>query len=376
MPAVYTTLSEQLVASRNPVISLSSVGGTSAFRDKITTIVSGTVTALSGEIVLDTGVTVASTAALATAESGLTTGSDGALALLAIRVSAAPTGAQGGLWGYFDDTDGVGFGIDATSLFVFSRKAGTDTKVYQANFNTDKLDGTGTSSLTLNPAHAALYDIEFTPYGSIFFRIILPSTTGAEQVITAHALIENSPVMGNTNCPLNVEAFNGTTASSFKVYVGSREFNILNSSTRNDRLVSHYEGGVNFTNSAFTTFLNLRKKTTGAFPYINARLDSLEFSTAFPLLVQIVSDVTVDTPTWQAPSIFDAAETACEVDHTDVSPSGGSVIYQFVVAGGFSNTKLHPGVCALVNDRVYSIKVKGIGGSAGAVCNVKWTETW
>src|SRR5574337_1232065 len=64
--------------------------------------------------------------------------------------------------GYFDGTDGVYFEITGTSISWNIIKGGSVTEtVTQANWNYDRLDGTGTSGVKLNLANAQLMVIDF-----------------------------------------------------------------------------------------------------------------------------------------------------------------------------------------------------------------------
>lgn len=67
--------------------------------------------------------------------------------------------------GLFDDQNGLFFQQSGTGLAVavrtFTSGSAVDTVVAQANWNIDKLDGTGASGITLDPTKTQLYIIDF-----------------------------------------------------------------------------------------------------------------------------------------------------------------------------------------------------------------------
>lgn len=92
-----------------------------------------------------------------------------------IELSALPTGTAEVRWGYGEDDgsagilNGVGWGQDASGLFVWRRKNGTDVlKVHQAAFNKDTLMGQagstfvdGGAPVAFDPSKNALFRVEF-----------------------------------------------------------------------------------------------------------------------------------------------------------------------------------------------------------------------
>lgn len=60
-------------------------------------------------------------------------------------------------WGYYDDNDGLFFELDGTDLYIVRRSSVSgspvDTRVVMADWNVDRLDGTGPSGITLGGAN-------------------------------------------------------------------------------------------------------------------------------------------------------------------------------------------------------------------------------
>lgn len=73
-------------------------------------------------------------------------------------------------WGLFDDKNGLFFELDGTTLKVVVRSntsgSPVDTAITQANWNMDKLDGTGTSGITLDLTTYQIPYIDFQYLGA------------------------------------------------------------------------------------------------------------------------------------------------------------------------------------------------------------------
>ena len=159
---VESPFGEFLVVERTPIIELNSSYGTSVLRDIETVTGSGSITSSNAEIVLSTGTTATSTAKLDSAEIGRYIPGYSAEIGIGIRISTDPTGNQEFTWGGIgqDDNNGLYFGKDATGFFVARLRSNVETRVYQSNWNKDKLDGTGTSTFNINNADGHIYQIK------------------------------------------------------------------------------------------------------------------------------------------------------------------------------------------------------------------------
>lgn len=120
--------------------------------------------------------------------------------------------------GYFDSNNGAFFEIDSTNFKVVRRTSTSgsvvDNAVTQANFNVDKLDGSGPSGITIDLSKQQLFYIEFSWLGTntLEFGVFINT-----KKILAH-IINNANVISSAWCqsgqlPLRVENFNIGTAS-------------------------------------------------------------------------------------------------------------------------------------------------------------------
>lgn len=125
--------------------------------------------------------------------------------------------------GYYGDSNGMylelnGSGASSLSFVERSYVSGsvTETRVSQANWNVDKLDGTGTSGMTLDPTKAQILwmDIEWLGLGTVRMGFVIDG-----KFITCHqfhhANLITSTYITTACLPLRYEIENtGTTASA------------------------------------------------------------------------------------------------------------------------------------------------------------------
>jgi hypothetical protein len=120
--------------------------------------------------------------------------------------------------GYFGADNGMYFEINGTTPYFVERSlsTGTQTEVAQANWNIDKLDGTGVSGITLDITKAQILwmDIEWLGLGTVRMGFVIDG-----QFIHAHSfhhanLIESTYIT-TASLPLRYEIANtGITTSS------------------------------------------------------------------------------------------------------------------------------------------------------------------
>lgn len=120
--------------------------------------------------------------------------------------------------GYFGADNGIYFEINGTTPYFVERSlsTGTQTEVAQANWNGDKLNGTGESGITLDTTKAQIIwmDIEWLGLGSVRMGFIING-----QFILCHSFhhanIINSTYITTASLPLRYELTNtGNTSSN------------------------------------------------------------------------------------------------------------------------------------------------------------------
>lgn len=129
-------------------------------------------------------------------------------------------------WGYFDEYNGIFFehnGLEA-GLVIRSNVTGTpvDTKVVQADYNGDKLDGTGVSGITANPSKSQIFWIDFQWLGAGIVRWGLVAPDGSKILIHTmkNTNNNNTVYMSSANLPIRHEITNtGNTASATEMKI-------------------------------------------------------------------------------------------------------------------------------------------------------------
>lgn len=122
--------------------------------------------------------------------------------------------------GYFGAQNGVYFERDGTTLYVVERSNVTgsvvNTRIAQANWNQDKLDGTGPSGITIDAAKAQIFysDIEWLGLGTVRVGFVINGVFVPVHSFH-HANILDTTYITTASLPLRYEMTNtGTTASS------------------------------------------------------------------------------------------------------------------------------------------------------------------
>ncbi len=112
--------------------------------------------------------------------------------------------------GLFDANNGIFFTADGTTLKIIRRTytsgAAVDTEISQSSWNGDKLNGTGSSGFTLDPATSNILfiDIEWLGVGSVRVGFVING-----QLITAHTFYNANSLttvyMQTANLPIRYE---------------------------------------------------------------------------------------------------------------------------------------------------------------------------
>ncbi len=348
-----TKFSESLTAHNISVLNYKPTWGASDLRYRKT--ITGTGASIgesAGELVLQTGTTTTGTASLETLQRGqYQAGQQGQFGM-GVRLSSLPTGSQFAEWGYFDEQNGFGFGIDATSLYTFSLFNGVKTKVYRANWSKDKLDGTGTSGLTLDITQGIVCHVDFIWYGygdiDYGFLVYNPDTQHTQYIIANDLKVNGSVSTCDPNQPLRMVVNNGgSTASNFILCVGGHQFSVIGGETQPKRrhlgeFINDYQLA---NNTNWQPVLAIRRKSvfgdSGRVNSVKCFLRSLSVSASGADIKWKLSQNGVTnnvTVPYATPTEWLAAETAVETKKTTATAittiaSGYPILYLSTAAG-------------------------------------------
>jgi hypothetical protein len=122
-------------------------------------------------------------------------------------------------YGYFDGANGVYFEQTTAGVGVVlrSRSSGTvvDTRVEQADWNLNKLDGTGANGLTVDftKAQIFLFDLEWLGVGRVRYGVVLGGAIVYVHEL-AHVNTLTGPYMTTANLPVRAEIANEGVAAA------------------------------------------------------------------------------------------------------------------------------------------------------------------
>lgn len=357
-----TPFNEILAVSRTTLINYKPNFGLSSIRDKVTATGTGAVTEVDGEMKISTGTTTGSSVRLETKERGNYVPGYSFECGIGFRITAVPTLNQSVLVGYFDALNGYMLGVDSNGPYCSSRKNGVNgPKVYQADWNIDKLDGTGKSGATVNWIAGNILHIDATWYGygqAIFYAYVL--TNGVKKMVAFHSLTPpgGGTMIADPNQPIAVEVTNGSTSSNVDVFIGGRQFSILGPYDPELRTPSEIRTNFTITSSTSTPVIAVRLRDTfrGRPNSIRAGIFSFSMLTDVDCLVELWQGSTVSGGAWGAPTGWTTSDSGVDTNTSMTSFSGGfcrkrnlSAANQGSSGAGVSATQnlqgviLHPG---------------------------------
>ncbi len=333
------------VAETSPLFYIQSLYGISSYRDITAVTGAGTVTNVGGPYVLSTTAAGGDSATLRSALRGRISLSTAFDAGIVARLTAAPAGNQKAAWGYTDGTDGAYFGQDATGVFIAIMRSGIETtKVYQQNWNADRLDGTGASGLTLSTTqYGHPYHVRFGQnWGIIEYRIMLVDSSNILRDIICHrqAASVAQALLANADLPIWAYVENGGTAAPLTLNVHGRYFDNLGPinpllRSTGDRRLSQTVG-----NSALVPTVAFRPKAifpagSGRINSVRVFVDSFDIVTNNDLVWELRFGSTLNAgATWGVPT--NNSETACEscVNATTIDVTTGNKVLSGLASAG------------------------------------------
>lgn len=105
--------------------------------------------------------------------------------------------------------------------------ASTEQFINQANFNGDKLDGTGPSGFTIDPTKGNVFEIgiQYLGFGSIDFSIEIASDSNNPEWVVFHTLKPQNTLtdttFGNPSFPFTMAAYSAGSTTDLSIKVGS-----------------------------------------------------------------------------------------------------------------------------------------------------------
>lgn len=292
-------------------------------------------------------------------------------------------------WGGFDDSDGVFFELQGTTLNAVIRNSTSGTvvenRVARASWNGDQLDGNGLSGYTIDVTKINVYwiDYQWLGAGRVRFGVFAPDGSR----VTCHTF-QNAgqfplPYMRTGTLPVSFENVNtGATGSS--------------SELRSVCAAVYTEG--TFEDYAFWRFADVDKALT-------ATTDTVAFSfrtlatyngkhnsvVVYPETLNVWCDQPVAVTIWQNTAVtggtWDALASACEVNYTGAVNTTGAQRFKTLYFGSGAKAfdldqyfeKNDEGVMTGANGtpEVWSVLVTRLtANTTAASINLGYKELW
>lgn len=276
--------------------------------------------------------------------------------------------------------DGWFIGYNGASFGIMYRRNSVDTWVAQANFNIDKLDGTGASGVTIDPTKINIFQLSVGYLGvrGCTFSIMNPSTGSwilfHDYILTGATSDQTQSI--NPTMTFGIQATNTSNATNIAVKCGSVGVFIIG---LRERIGSTY--GLNNSKSIATTETNvitIRNNSTinGFTNQSQIRIRSLSVATAatVPVVFKLIKNTTLGgTPAY---TNLDATNSCAASDVAGTTVTGGNVQFNttigangdaFIDLTGF-DIFLSPSDTLTVS----SVAVSGV--AATHVAAINWNE--
>lgn len=352
---------------------------------------------LNGEFKLESGTANNGIASIRTLQRGQyqagTIGQSG----IGVRIPVNPTSTAYMEWGYTDfANNGFYLGVDVNGKYIAYISGGNSIKIYQQDWNEDKLDGKGKSGLVLNYSEGVVSQIDFVWYGygdiDFIFYPFNPKTGNIEKVVTHHLKISNSASIIDPNQPLMFRTSNGASGTTNTVlYIGGHQFSVLDgNSIPKTRSVAQLV--TNFTTDTSTNWqplIAVRKKATfnGRVNSVNALVKSFVVAANDEMEVRITAGGTTSNLAWATPTGWTSTEAACETKFASggapltASVDGNPFIYDYVNSLGKSSTNITSDSAEFELGESLEVilwirRLTAVGAMIVKHANLEWEEEW
>ncbi|ABO49934.1 hypothetical protein Dred_1404 [Desulforamulus reducens MI-1] len=330
--------------------------------------------------ILQTSATTSSTAKIETKSTLRYQPGMGAL----VRFTALFTTGNSGstqIIGIGDTNDGFFFGYNGSSFGVLRRKNGLDNWTPQASWNMDKLDGTGSSGLILDPTKGNVYSIQYQwlGFGMIYFYIENQNTGDLLLVHKIpYANANTDPSIFNPVLPLMAQVSNTTNNTNIKLETASAmgfiEGMLDNNAIITKNSIDTYKTGITTEVAILTirnkdTFLTKTNRVNIKLAYLSAGSDGNKTVT-----IRLIKNTTLGgTPSY---TDINTDTSVVEYDTAGTTLTGGIRILNFKLSKVDAtqlilqplNIKLTPGDTLTISAASASATEIDVG--------ISWEELW
>lgn len=326
---------ELITANLTPIIQADFVYGINSNLFSSTLTGSGTATSTSQMGIASTTANASSSALIQTARRAKYRAGEGLLARFTAQFTTGAENSTQTAGMRNANIDGWFIGYNGTSFGIMYRRNSVDTWVSQANFNTDKLDGTGSSGITIDPTKINIFQLSIGYLGvrGCSFQILNPDS---KVWVTFHEYsfinsTANQTQTINPTMTFGIQATNTTNATNIVVKNASVGVFIIGA---RERIGSTY--GLNNFKSVATTDTNIitiRNNTTmnSVTNQAQIRIRSLSVSTvaAVPVVFKLNKNTTLGgVPAY---TNVDATNSCAAFDIAGTTVTGGNIQFNTTV---------------------------------------------
>lgn len=304
------------------------------------------------------------------------TGQGGQVVFTAIYTTGV-TGSQQEV-GLGDTINGFFFGYVDSVFGIIHRNNSSDTFIPKSTWNYDKMDGTGSSKMTLNPTKGNVYKIQYQwlGFGAINF-FIENSTLGT--IVLVHKIIYSNlntvTSLLNPSLPLWIKAINTTNNTNIVVKSGSMGAFIegLNVDTGLVNAIGNAKTGV----TTELNILTIRNNSTFNGIINRKQVVPLFFSTTTTGTKDCTWRIKLNATLGGSPSYtnINATSSVVSYDVAGTTVTGGRLITQFFTQGNtnaqidFNTIKVN-----LNKGDTYTISASSDGTAIAPSCAITWSE--
>jgi len=193
------------VTTSTPMFQIPFMFNIDTFATKQVLVASGTITWNAGRALINTAAAANSSATLNSMKYIRVNPGTTVTLLISGYFTTARTGSLQ-LLGAGTANNGLYFGYNGTTFSVAFRSNGVTTFIPQSNFNVDRVDGTGSSGINLNPTFGNVYMIKYDSFGfgNVSFWIQPPIYTGAMSISTSDYVCVHRLTFANSSTTIGL----------------------------------------------------------------------------------------------------------------------------------------------------------------------------
>lgn len=284
--------------------------------------------------------------------------------------------------GYYDDNDGLFFSQIGTEGFAVVRRTSVsgvpvDNPVIQANWNIDKMDGTGPSGVVFDPTKTQIFVIDFQwlGVGAVRFGLVVDGAIWYVHQMN-HANILDAVYMKSAWLPLRYEIVNtGTTtvAGSMKQICSAVSSEGGAEPTGILRSISNI-ASVSFGSADWVPVLSIRvNETLNSLPFRGViQISGIDTLTTGVTAAQfaVFENPTLATPSWVP--ISASSPVNCDITATTIT--GGSQKMTMFNARTSSNSQVGQNELRGGAGTIFTVAARSIGGNSAGNVSINWRE--